>query len=168
MPPRANPALRNWKDGAGASIRINEVHRVTVSAKRTIRKRRREKGIALLIAIFVLLLIGVVAIALMVSSSTETALAGNYSLSTGVYYAATAGLEEARARLRSNNPNSFSNTAPGFLTSPLGVCSPVYVINPVGGETVAPWDPSSPSTYPDSQFAQELGSVCGALPNPSP
>jgi hypothetical protein len=137
-----------------------------VRGKRTIRKRPSEKGIALLIAIFVLLLIGVAAIALMVSSSTETALAGNYRLSTGVYYAAAAGLEEARARLRSNNPNSFSNTAPGFLSSPLGVCSPVYVINPVGGETVAPWDPSS--TYPDAQFGQEYGSVCGAPPNPSP
>jgi hypothetical protein len=137
-----------------------------VRAERTIRKRQREKGIALLIAIFILLLIGVVAIALIVSSGTETALAGNYRLSTGVYYAAVAGLEEARARLRSNNPNSFSNTAPGFLPSPLGVCSPVYVINSVGGETVAPWDPNS--TYPDNEFGQEFAGICGALPNPSP
>jgi hypothetical protein len=126
-------------------------------------------GIALLIAIFILLLIGVVAIALIVSSGTETALAGNYRSSTGVYYAAVAGLEEARARLRSNNPNSFNNTAPGFLPpsgTPLAACAPVYVINPVGGEVIAPWDPAS--TYPDNEFNQEFGAVCGAPPNPSP
>jgi hypothetical protein len=138
-------------------------------ARKTIRKRRSETGIALLIAIFILLLIGVVAIALIVSSSTETALAGNYRSSTNVYYAAVAGLEEARARLRSNNPNSFNNTAPGFLPpsgTPLAACAPVYVINPVGGEAVTPWD--SASTYPDNEFGQEFGGICGAPPNPSP
>ena len=62
-------------------------------ALRPIRKRRNEAGIALLIAIFVLLLISVVAIALLVSSDTESALAGNYRSSTGVYYAALAGVE---------------------------------------------------------------------------
>ena len=139
-------------------------------ARRTIRKRQRETGIALLIAIFILLLIGVVAIALIVSSGTESALAGNYRSSTGVYYAAVAGLEEARARLRSNNPNSFSNTAPGFLPpsgTPLAVCSPIYVINPVGGETVAPWDPAN--AYYDSEFNNEFVGVPNCtLPSPSP
>jgi len=55
--------------------------------------RRSEAGIALLTAIFILLLIGVVAIALIVSSGTESALAGNYRSSAGVYYAALAGVE---------------------------------------------------------------------------
>jgi hypothetical protein len=142
-----------------------------VGARRTIRKRRRETGIALLIAIFILLLIGVVAIALIVSSGTETALAGNYRSSTSVYYAAVAGLEEARARLRSNNPHSFKNTAPtGFLPpsgTPLAVCSPIYVINPVGGETLAPWDPAN--AYYDSEFNNEFVGVPNCtLPSPSP
>ena len=71
------------------------------------RKTRRssENGIALLIAIFVLLLISVVAIALLVSSGTETALGANYRSSSTVYYAAIAGLEEARGRLLPKNPN---------------------------------------------------------------
>ena len=42
-----------------------------------------QSGIALLISIFVLLLISVVCIALIVSSGTESALAGNYRSSTG-------------------------------------------------------------------------------------
>ena len=63
------------------------------------RTGKSEEGIALIISIFVLMLISVVAIALIVSSGTESALAGNYRSSTGVYYAAMAGLEEARAAL---------------------------------------------------------------------
>lgn len=135
-----------------------------MGAVRTIRKRQREAGIALLIAIFILLLIGVVAIALIVSSGTESALAGNYRSSTSVYYAALAGLEEARARLNPNDPNSF---APGFLPAPVGVCAPAYVLNPLGGENITPWDPAN--AYYDNEFSTELGGVCpGGPPNPSP
>ena len=91
-----------------------------MKVQKTRRKRQKEAGIALLIAIFILLLIGVAAIALVVSSGTESALAGNYRSSTSVYYAAVAGLEEARSRLRSNNPNSFSNLPPGSFLPPPG------------------------------------------------
>jgi hypothetical protein len=139
-----------------------------MNARRRIRAKRTEEGIALLISIFVLLLISVVAIALIVSSSTESALAGNYRLSTGAYYAAIAGLEEARSRLQPKNPSYFGNTSPGFLPSPgtpLAVGFPVYVINPLGSETVAPWDPSS--AYYDKQYNQEFASSSLTLP-PSP
>ncbi|HUC53704.1 MAG TPA: hypothetical protein VMR90_06640 [Candidatus Cybelea sp.] len=133
---------------------------------RRIRLGRGEKGVALLISIFILLLISVVAIALIVSSGTESALAGNYRSSTGVYYAALAGLEEARSRLQPKNPNYFGTTSPGFLPTPLAVGSPVYVINPLGSETVAPWDSTSP--YADKQYNIEFASSSLTLPNPSP
>ena len=81
----------------------------------TNQKRPSEAGIALLISIFVLLLISVVAIALIVSSGTESALAGNYRNATGVYYAALAGLEEARGRLLPKNSTAFTITAPTLL-----------------------------------------------------
>jgi len=151
------------------SIRISEVVRLKVKTEKIIRRRQTEAGIALLISIFILLLIGVVAIALVVSSGTETALAGNYRSSTGVYYAAAAGLEEVRARLKPNNPDSFNITSPGFLPppgTPLTVCSPVYLINPRGGEAITPWDQAS--TYPDTEFGQEFGGICGPIPSPSP
>ena len=132
---------------------------------KTIRRCRTQAGIALLISIFVLLLISVVAIALIVSSGTESALAGNYRASTGSYYAALAGLEEARERLLPKNANSFSKTAPGFIPSPLPVGSPVYIINPTGAEVIAPWDPAS--TYPDLEYNSEFNPDY-SLPNPSP
>ena len=51
---------------------------------------RGERGAALLIAIFALLLISVVGIALIVSSGTDSALARNYRTSANAYYAALA------------------------------------------------------------------------------
>jgi len=129
-----------------------------------VRSRRQDEGIALLISIFILLLISVVAIALIVSSSTESSLAGNYRSSTGVYYQALAGLEEARGRLLSKNPNSFQTTAPAsFNLSPRPIGIPVYIINAVNGENVAPWDPGN--TYADAEYQTEFGV---APPNPSP
>jgi hypothetical protein len=141
-----------------------------MKAQSSVRKQGKEAGIALLIAIFVLLLISVVAIALVVSSNTEFAMAGNYRTATGVYYAALAGLEEVRGRLLGKNSNSFKKTAvPSFPLasgSTLALNNPVYIINPVGGETVAPWDPAS--TYPDTEFNQEFAGSGISLPNPSP
>jgi hypothetical protein len=131
-----------------------------MTARNTNRKRRRETGIALLISIFVLLLISVVAIALIVSSGTESALAGNYRSSTGVYYAALSGLEEARGRLLPKNPSSFKNTAPGFLPAPgttLPIGSVAYVLNPGPTDAFG----TQLTTYPDAQYDTEFGA--GAL-----
>jgi hypothetical protein len=114
-----------------------------------------------------LLLISVVAIALIVSSGTETAMAGNYRTATGVYYAALAGLEEARGRLLAKNAGSFKNTASTLIPTPLPIGQPVYIINPVGSETVAPWVPGS--TYADGEYSSEFPASAGySLPNPSP
>src|SRR5277367_4728119 len=120
------------------------------------RKTRRssEKGIALLIAIFVLLLISVVAIALLVSSGTETALGANYRTSSTVYYAAIAGLEEARGRLLPKNPNSFfPSVIPLGSTFPLG--QTLYVINRSPGDNIVPWDPSN--AFYDNEYQTEFG-----------
>ena len=117
------------------------------------RKTRRhpEKGIALLIAIFVLLLISVVAIALLVSSSTETALGANYRASSTVYYAALAGLEEARGRLAPKNPTHFTSAV---IPTPFPLGQAVYVMNRLTGENVMPWDTSNP--YYDKEYGSEF------------
>src|SRR5436853_7131341 len=106
---------------------------IEIKGRRTHRKRRTDEGIALLISIFVLLLISVVAIALVVSSGTESALAGNYRSSTGGYYAALPGLEVARGRLLAKNQDSFTTTAPGLLPSSgttLATGSVAYSLHP--------------------------------------
>lgn len=108
----------------------------------------------MLISIFILLLISVVAIALIVSSGTESALAGNYRSATGVYYASLAGLEEARGRLLTNNASSFKTTAPAnFSLSPLPIGYVNYVLNPGPTEIAA----NILTTYPDNEYASEFG-----------
>jgi hypothetical protein len=113
--------------------------------------RRSEKGIALLIAIFVLLLISVVAIALLVSSGTETALGANYRASSTVYYAALAGLEEARGRLLPKNPTYFGAAV---IPTPFPLGQTVYVLNRLSGENIAPWDSSN--QYYDKEYGAEF------------
>jgi hypothetical protein len=115
-------------------------------------RRRSEEGIALLIAIFVLLLISVVAIALLVSSGTETALGANYRSSSTVYYAALAGLEEARGRLLPKNPNYFGTSV---IPNPMPLGQTVYLINRLPGETITPWDSSD--KYYDKEYQSEFG-----------
>jgi hypothetical protein len=118
------------------------------------RKRRRQGGIALLIAIFVLLLISVVAIALLVSSGTETALGANYRTSSTVYYAAIAGLEEARGRLlppATKNPKYFGVAN---IPTPFPLGQTVYVINRLPGENIVPWDPAN--TFYDKEYQTEF------------
>lgn len=146
-----------------------------MTRERRIWRRPREAGIALLISIFILLLISVVAIALIVSSGTESALTGNYRSSTSVYYAALAGVEEVRARLRASDPNAFRKLRPGtFLPAPgtdLASCNPVYILNPDAGPVVTPWDSANP--YYDTEYNQEFGAtgVCTTgpwPPSPSP
>src|SRR5260370_23929129 len=111
-----------------------------------------QRGAALLIAIFALLLVSVVAIALIVSSGNDTALASNYRTSTSAYYAAIAGVEEARGRLLPGNPNYLPLPA-----SPMPLTQVVYIINPTGGEAVAPNNTANPATYPDNEYQQEFG-----------
>src|SRR5712671_497982 len=101
---------------------------------------RNERGAALLIAIFSLLLISAVAIALIMMAGTESAISGNYKSALKAFYNARAGVEEGRGRLWSGNANPLTSF-PAFL--PGGQVW--YIINPASGETV---DPTT-STYAD-------------------
>jgi len=125
---------------------------------------QQERGAALLIAIFALMLISVVAIALIVSQGTDSALAGNYRTSTSAYYAAVAGLEEARGRLLWKNPDYFDGPTspnPGFMPM-TGVLPNMqltdvrYILNPASGEAVDPTS-ADPANYPDTDYQTEMG-----------
>jgi hypothetical protein len=107
---------------------------------------------------FAVLLISLAAISLILSAGTESALAGNYRSSASAYYAASAGLEEARGRLLSKNPDFFNNTFANFIptagTPLLAVGQVRYITNPVAAENVL-------TVYPDTQYDTEFGA--GAL-----
>jgi hypothetical protein len=126
-------------------------------------RQRSQAGVALLIAIFVLLLIGVTAIALIISSGAESALANNYRSSASTYYAALAGLEEARGRLLPSNPD-YLGPALAALGTPIPLGKVLYIRNPLPGETVNPTDLSNPSTYPDKEYPSEFAGTPYATP----
>jgi hypothetical protein len=113
--------------------------------------------VVLLIAIFVLMLVSIVAIALILSAGTESALTSNYRSSAGVYYAAVAGLEEARGRLLPKNPDYFNKSDASFLPTG-GATFPLnwvrYITNPSASDGVVnPQDTASP--YFDSEYQQD-------------
>jgi hypothetical protein len=112
----------------------------------------RQAGSALLIAIFALLLISVVGIALLVSTGADSSLAGNYRTSTAAYYAAAAGLEEARGRLLWRNQSYIGDALSSYLTA--DVHNVLYIINAAGAETVNPLDTTS--SYADKEYDTEF------------
>jgi hypothetical protein len=124
------------------------------------RRCKAQRGSALLIAIFALLLISVVGIALLVSTGTDSALAGNYRTSTSAYYAAVAGLEEARGRLLRKNldfinkSGAYPSLFGGQGTPSFGLTDVLYIVNPASGESVDPTDSSSP--YADKEYGSEF------------
>ena len=108
---------------------------------------------ALVIALFTLMLISVVATALILMAGTETALKGNYKSAMHAFYDAKAGLEEGRGRLFARNPNSIASCVlpGGEATMQLNqVC---YILNPSPGEVVDPTDPTS--LYADNEYQAE-------------
>jgi hypothetical protein len=120
--------------------------------------KRDERGMALMLALFALLLLSGIGLCMVLSSNTETRIDANYGGSLRSYYAAHSGLEEMRDRISypssTASPTGLANFLPQDIAgNPNGV---LYVLNPDGGETVDPTDPSSP--YFDVQLCHDYNS----------
>lgn len=128
-----------------------------MKAKGMKNRKQKESGVALLIAIFVLMLVSVVAISLIMASGGESALAGNYRASSASYLAAVAGIEEARGRMLPKNADYFNKTTANFIptSGTLAVGQVRYILNPGPGESAS----SLLTTYPDNEYATEFGSA---------
>ncbi len=130
---------------------------VKVIMKKTRCQSGSERGVALVIALFTLMLISVVATALILMAGAETAMKGNYKSAMHAFYDAKAGLEEGRGRLFARNPNSIASCLlpGGGAMMPLNqVC---YILNPSTGEVVNPQDPTNP--YADTEYQTEWGTA---------
>jgi hypothetical protein len=115
-----------------------------------------QRGAALLIAVFTLLLISVIAIALVVLAGTESAIDANCKSSLQAFYNAKAGLEEGRGRIFGGNTNPLS--ASGFpIGGTLAVGQVWYILNPALGETVSPTNLSTSNPYADFEYNSEWG-----------
>ena len=116
------------------------------------RSMRGQQGTVLLLTLLALLLIGALGAAMLLLASGESGIVGMQRTSTQVFYAAAAGLEEARGRLSPLHPNAIPKL-PG-ITLPDALLEVLYVTNPAGGEVVAPQTPGNP--YYDNEYAGEF------------
>lgn len=99
---------------------------------------KREKGVAMFMAIFALMLLSAIAAGFVFMANTETAINANYRSSQQAFFAAKAGLEEARARIMTGGDIAPPTGMPNTTTAQV-----IYVLNPTSSETVAPWDTSN-------------------------
>src|SRR5436190_20925226 len=83
-----------------------------IQVKRLSFRRREQRGVALLMTIFGLLLLTAVAMAMMFSSDAETAISVNYRDSQIASHAAGSALQEARDRIQ---PLSGDLAVAGYL-----------------------------------------------------
>ncbi len=131
------------------------------------RRIRKERGVALVLTIFGLLLLTGIVVAMMFSSNSETMIAVNYRDKNSATYSALSGLQEARDRLQPLNsgtdalsgfpsPLGPGPTAPGPGPTALPTLANkqvLYLINPANGEAVQPWNAAN--QYFDTELCQE-------------
>src|ERR1700674_2201983 len=99
-------------------------------------RNQNERGIAMMIVLFALLLLSVIGLGMMYSTNMETSINGNYRDKQVAFYAAQAGLQEARDRIIPRNPAlAYTITAPTALPS-TGAQNIIYI---VANSTVKPW-----------------------------
>jgi hypothetical protein len=119
---------------------------------------RSQCGVALLLAIFALFLVTSIGLGVMYLSDSETFVNSNFRDEQTAYYAARAGLEEARDRMRSTSGSGITISSSLPTAKPGAAAGVLYVLNPSGSETVAPWSTSNP--YFDDEICREIS--CGS------
>jgi Tfp pilus assembly protein PilX len=115
---------------------------------------------ALVLTLIALLIVTSIGLTMAFSTDTETTINSNFRDEQTAYYAAKAGLEEARDRMASSASASINANLPTALAGAVG--GVLYIINPTGSETVAPWTvptTSSPNVYFDDEICKEVS--CG-------
>src|SRR5580704_8333441 len=122
--------------------------------------KQNERGMALILTLIALLIVTSIGLIMAYSTDTETTINGNYRDEQTAYYAAKAGLEEARDRMRANASATINSSLP---TARLGaVGGALYILNPNGSETVAPWNTTN--AYFDDEVCKELNCAGAQIP----
>src|SRR5436853_7164343 len=93
-------------------------------------RKNSERGIAMIAALFALLLLTAIAVGMMYMATTETQVNANFKSSERAFWGARAGLEEARARLYTGKAGSGDLLALAPATLPGNAGSLLYVTRP--------------------------------------
>jgi len=124
------------------------------------RKSHPERGVALLFALFTLLLLSAIAASLMFMTNTESSVNSNYRSERLSAFAAKAGMEEVRDRMPAlNTAAKLPTTLPPLAGSVL------YVLNEGAAPgTVRPW--VAGNAYMDDEMCHDFAVVQGQQPAP--
>jgi len=112
-----------------------------ISNQKTSRGANRgERGIAIITALFAILLLSAIAFGLMYMANTETAINANFRDSQQAYYSARSGIQEVRERMRPAGASGAVQTLYPYLPTTVPTASTttgvLYVLN---GSSPAPW-----------------------------
>ena len=138
---------------------------ITHTRKTKTRKTQAgQRGVALVAAILTLVLIAAITAGMIILSTTNTNISANFKDEQRAFFASKAGIEEARDRLRLNAANTIrtAGTLPATLLGGSG--SVLYILNPLNGETVAPWNGNSTTSYRDDEICKESSSITCSTP----
>lgn len=126
------------------------------------RRNSRERGVALLFALFTLLLLSAIAVSLVFMTNTETSVNSNYRSERVSSFSAKAGMEEVRDRMSQLPPTLLpgllpnGNPAPGVFPPAAG--SVLYVLNEGNAPgTVQPW--TAGNAYMDDELCHDFAGV---------
>ncbi len=120
--------------------------------------QRSERGVAILLCLFALLLLSAIGLSMAFMADTETAINRNYRDAQTAYFGATAGVQEAKERLLPVATDAIA--APSTLPSTSNTTGVVYIVNPdASGAAIQPWN--SGNTYFDTELCHENFSGLG-------
>jgi len=131
---------------------------------------RRQRGVAMFMALLALLLLSAIAFGMMYMANMETDINANYRSSQVAFSAAKAGLEEARDRLRAGSTDRIRPFNAPCTALPNGLpgtpCNVLYLANtPAAGDPpITPWLPNTP--FSDIELCHEgFAALTPADPN---
>ncbi len=129
------------------------------SMQQRARARRNQRGVALIICLFALILLTSIALGMISMTDIETRINRNFRTSQQAYLAANAGLEHVRSQLAPGGAITPPTALPGA-----GPSTVVYYINrKAAGENIDPLDPSN--RWYDTELCHENYTALG-LVNP--
>ena len=128
-----------------------------ISPSKCTSPKHSERGIALLFCLVALLVLTAITAALIMMSSTDTIVNGNYRSEEVAFFAAKTGIYEAMDRMQQTNATSIAANIPTVVPSATG--GVLYIINAGSSLTVKPWD--STNAYFDTEFCHEGYTITG-------
>src|SRR3954451_24638095 len=133
--------------------------------------RSQERGVALIMALFALLLLSAIAMGMMFMANTEMSVNNNYRDAQQAFYASQAGLTEARLRIMNDATAgtpmgvAMPPVTPTVLPTAGNILGATYITNPLGAEFVVPWNQAAGYVYRDDQFCKEQYAITGGAAN---